>query len=146
MRGEARAGTTRFYRVATAYAIVRGQRLSLAMRFVLPQEETVEVLADLWRALRQRALRISCLYLDKGFASVAVFDYLHRREQPALIACPIRGKQGGTRALCQGNKSSRAEHTFKSGGGESFTAQMSVCRIFTTATRTGRHKREATRL
>lgn len=146
VRGEAKAGTTRFYRVATAYAIVRGQRLTLALRFVLPQEETVEVLADLWRALRQRALRISCLYLDKGFASVAVFDYLHRREQPALIACPIRGKKGGTRALCQGNKSSRAEHTFKSGGGESFTAQMSVCRVFTTATRTGRHKREATRL
>jgi hypothetical protein len=128
VRGEAKAGTTRFYRVATAYAIVRGQRLTLALRFVLPPEETVEVLADLWRALRRHALRISCLYLDKGFASVAVFAYLHRREQPALIACPIRGQQGGTRALCQGNKSSRAEHTFKSGSGESFTAQMSVCR------------------
>jgi putative transposase len=144
VRGEAKAGTTRFYRVATAYAIVRGQRLTLGIRFVLPREETVEVLADLWRSLRQRALRISCLYLDKGFASVAVFDYLDQREQPALIACPIRGKKGGTRALCQGNKSSRAEHRFKSGSGELFTAQMSVCRVFTTAKRTGRHKREAT--
>lgn len=144
VRGEAKDGTTRFYRVATAYAIVHGQRLTLGIHFVLPKEETVEVLADLWRGLRQRALRISCLYLDKGFASVAVFDYLHRRQQPALIACPIRGKKGGTRALCKGNKSYRAEHTFKSGSGELFTAQMSVCRVFATAKRTGRHKRQAT--
>jgi hypothetical protein len=144
VRGEAKAGTTRFYRVATAYAIVRGQRVTLAIRFVLPQAETVAVLADLWRGLRQRALRISCLYLDKGFASVAVFDYLQAREQPALIACPIRGKKGGTRALCQGDESYRTEHRFKSGSGEWFTAQMSVCRVFTTAKRTGRHKRQAT--
>jgi hypothetical protein len=75
-RGEAKDGATRFYRVATAYAIVRGQRVTLAIRFVLLKQERVEVLADLWRSLRQRALRISCLYLDKGFASVAVFDYL----------------------------------------------------------------------
>jgi putative transposase len=143
VRGEAKDGTTRFYRVATADAIVRGQRVTLGIRFVLPKQETVEVLADLWRALRRRALRISCLYLDKGFASVAVFEYLHKRGQPALIACPIRGKQGGTRLLCKGNKSDRAEHRFKSGSGEWFTAQMSVCRVFTTARRTGRHKRKA---
>lgn len=144
VRGKAKDGTTRFYRVATAYVIVHGQRVTLGIHFVLPKEETVAVLADLWRGLRQRALRISCLYLDKGFVSVAVFDYLHRRQQPALIACPIRGKKGGTRALCKGNKSYRAEHTFKSGSGELFTAQMSVCRVFATAKRTGRHKRQAT--
>lgn len=143
VRGEAKDGTTRFYRVATAYAIVRGRRVTLAIRFVLPKDETVKVLGDLWRALRQRALRIGCLYLDKGFASVEVYDYLHKRQQAALIACPIRGKQGGTRALCKGNKSYRAEHTFKSGSGQLFTAQLSVCRVFATARRTGRHKRKA---
>ena len=35
--------------------------------------------------------------------------------QPAIIACPIRGKQGGTRALCQGRQSYRTDHTFKDG-------------------------------
>jgi len=144
VRGGAKDGTTRFYRVATAYAIVRGQRVTLAIHFVLPPEETVAVLAERWQRLRQRALRISCLYLDKGFASVAVFAYLQEREQPALIACPIRGKQGGTRALCQGQESYRTEHRFKSGSGELFTAQLSVCRVLTTAKRTGRHKRQAT--
>jgi putative transposase len=124
VRGEAKDGTTRFYRVATAYLIARGQRVTLARRFVLPEEETVQVVADLWRHLRQRGLRLGCLYFDKGFASVAVFDYLQKRQQPALIACPIRGKKGGTRALCKGKESYRTEHTFRSGRGQSFTAQV----------------------
>jgi hypothetical protein len=143
VRGEAKDGTTRFYRVATAYAIVRGQRVSLAMRFVLPGDETVKVVSDLRRALRGRGLRLGCLYLDKGFASVAVFDYLQKRQQPALIACPIRGKQGGTRALCQGRRSYRTEHTFRSGDGERFTVEVVICRVFVTSKRTGRHQREA---
>ena len=142
IRSKAKEGTTRFYRVATAYAIVRGQRVTLAIRFVLPGEETVAVVADLWRGLRQRHMRFHCLYLDKGFASVAVFDYLKRRGQAALIACPIRGKTGGTRALCQGNKSYRSVHTFESGVGETFDAEVAVCRVFTTAQRTGRHQRQ----
>ena len=142
VRGEAKEGTTRFYRVATAYAIVRGRRVTLSIHFVLPEETTREVLAKLWRGLRQRAVSISCLYLDKGFASVEVFDYLHTRQQRALIACPIRGKAGGTRALCKGRSSYRTNHTFISGSGKEFLAQVSVCRVMTTARRTGRNKRK----
>lgn len=143
VRGKAKDGTTRFYRVATAYAILRGQRVTLAIRFVLPADETVAVVADLWGGLRRRGLRFRCLYLDKGFASVEVFDYFQRCHQPALIACPIRGTQGGTRALCQGNHSYRTEHTFHSGKGQVFTAEVAVCRVVTTAKRTGRHERHA---
>jgi hypothetical protein len=36
---------------------------------------------------------------------MAVMAYLTRQQQPALIACPIRGTRGGTRALCQGRRS-----------------------------------------
>lgn len=144
VRGEARDGTTHFYRVATAYAIVRGQRVTLGLRFVLPEVKTVEVVADLWRGLRARALRIACFYFDKGFASVEVFEYLEKRQQPALIACPIRGKTGGTRALCTGRKSYRTQHTFNRGRRAQFTANVVVCRVFTTARRTKRHKRKAT--
>jgi len=143
VRGEAQRGTTRFYRVATAYASVRGQRVTLAIRFVLPKYETVEVVADLRRALRTRGVRIGCLYLDKGFASVAVYKYLRRCQQPSLIACPVRGKKGGTRALCQGRKSYRTDYTFNDGMDEEFTAAMAVCRVFTTAKRTKRGKRRA---
>lgn len=55
------------------------------------------------------------LYLDKGFASTKIIGFLKERKQPTIIACPIRGKDGGTRALCQGNKSYRTEYTFTDG-------------------------------
>ncbi|MGI0036290.1 MAG: transposase [Nitrososphaera sp.] len=143
VRGEAKDGTTRFYRVATAYAILHGQRVTLAIRFVLPGDQTVEVVRDLRQRLLQRAMRIGVLYLDKGFSGVPVLKYLRRCQQPSLIACPIRGKKGGTRALCRGRASYRAEYTFNEGNEDEFTAQLAVCRVFTTSRRTKRGKRRA---
>ena len=142
VRGQARDGTTRFYRIATAYVILKGLRVTLALRFVLPEQAVVSILDDLLKSLNKQGVPIACLFLDKGFASIAVFEYLTRRQQAALIACPIRGKTGGTRALCQGRKSYRAQHTFVSGD-QSFTAKVVVCRSFTTAQRTKRLKRRA---
>jgi len=143
VRGEAKDGTTRFYRVATAYAILHGQRVTLAIRFVLPGDQTVEVVKQLRQTLLLRALRIGVLYLDKGFSGVPVLKYLRRCQQPSLIACPIRGKKGGTRALCRGRASYRTEYIFNEGKEEEFRAQLAVCRVFTTSRRTGRGKRRA---
>jgi putative transposase len=140
VRGKARDGTTHFYRIATAYVMLHGLRVTLALRFVLPDMEIVSLLADLLKSLRKQNFRIACLFLDKGFASIAVMAYLTRRAQPTLIACPIRGKTGGTRALCQGRQSYRTAHTFVSGK-QTFTATVAVCRSFTTAKRTKRLKR-----
>jgi len=142
VRGKARDGTTRFYRIATAYVILKGLRVTLALRFVLPEREVVSLLDDLLKSLKKQGFQITCLFLDKGFASIAVMDYLTRRAQPALIACPIRGKTGGTRALCQSRRSYRTTHTFVSGD-QTFTAHMVVCRSFTTAKRTKRLKPRA---
>jgi putative transposase len=60
-----------------------------------------------------------------------------------LIACPIRGPTGGTRALCPGNRSYCTLSTFKGAHGSQFTAAGIVCRVFTTARRTGRLQRRA---
>jgi putative transposase len=139
VRGKARDGTTRFYRIATAYVILNGLRVTLALRFVLPDRDLVSVLDDLLNSLKKQGFPIACLFLDKGFASIAVMDYLTRHAQPALIACPIRGKTGGTRALCQGRQSYRTRHTFVSGD-QTFTSDLAVCRSFTTAKRTKRLK------
>jgi hypothetical protein len=49
--------------------------------------------------------------------------YLSQRKLPALIACPIRGRTGGTRALCRGNKSYTTRHTFKGQNKRAFTAK-----------------------
>ena len=55
------------------------------------------------------------LYLDKGFAATSIIRYLTNRQQAAIIANPIRGKTGGTRALCQGRKSYTTDYTFTDG-------------------------------
>ena len=141
VRGQAKDGTTRFYRIATAYVILKGLRVTLAVRFVLPEDDTLTVLQDLLKHLHLRAIRIACLFLDKGFHGIAIMRYLTQREQPTLIACTIRGKQGGTRGLCVGTKSYRTPYTFESTEQGAFTAALAVCRAFTTAKRTKRLKR-----
>jgi len=143
VRGKAKDGTTRFYRVATAYLVLNGLRVTLALRFVLPDDDTVSVLNTLLRRVTAHGLRVSCLLLDKGFDGIAVMEYLTRQGQPALIACTIRGTKGGTRALCQGHKSYCTTYTFKGAQGAAFTAALIVCRVFTTARRTGRLQRRA---
>ena len=143
VRGKAKNGTTRFYRVATAYMMQNGLRVTLALCFFLPGDTVVTVLDALLRRVRIVGIDVNHLFLDKGFAGIAVQEYLTQRGQPALIACPIRGKTGGTRALCRGNKSYRTAYTFTNAT-KSFTAELAVCRAFTTANRTGRMKRRAT--
>ena len=53
--------------------------------------------------------------MDKGFSSTAIIQYLTAQQQPAIIACPIRGKKGGTRALCRGRSSYSTKYTFTDG-------------------------------
>lgn len=143
VRGKAKDGTTRFYRVATAYLILNGLRVTLALRFVLPDDDAVSVVDRLLHRVHAQGIRVSCLLLDKGFESIALMEYLTRQGQAALIACPIRGTRGGTRALCQGRKSYTTTHPFKDKHGKEFTAPVLVCRVFTTARRTGRLHRQA---
>jgi putative transposase len=143
VRGPAKKGTTRFHRVATAYVILNGMRFTLAICFFLPGDTKVMVLGTLLDCVRSLGLSIRRLFLDRGFASIDVMTHLEQWEQPTVIACPIRGKTGGTQRLCQGRKSYRAQHEFKNAT-QSFVADLAVCRAFTTAKRTGRMKRRAT--
>lgn len=114
VRGQAKDGTTRFYRIATVYLIADGLRFTLDLHFVRPDDDTVAVLTSLLTQIKELGLSIRRLLLDRGFASIDVQEYLDQQGIPALICCPIRGKSGGTRALCQGRKGYRTTHTFKS--------------------------------
>ena len=114
--GQAKKGTTHFIRIASAYVIWRQVRLSLALHYVLPEESALDILKLLLNRLQELGFhQILVLYLDKGFASTKILDHLKERKQPAVIACPIRGKEGGTRALCQGRKSYLIDYTFTDG-------------------------------
>jgi putative transposase len=143
VRGRAKKGTTHFHRVATAYVISNGMRFTLAICFFLPGHTKVMVLKSLLDHVRALGIPVSRLFLDRGFASIDVMAYLEQCKQPTVIACPIRGKTGGTRGLCQGRRSYRTQYEFKNAT-QSFVADLAVCRAFTTAKRTGRMKRRAT--
>lgn len=144
IRAEAKDGTTRFYRVATAYVIWRDMRVTLAIRFVLPTDDTVGVLSHLLARLKDLNYRVKTLYLDRGFDGVAVMRFLTQQTRlSAVIACTIRGKDGGTRALCRGRGSYRTRYTFNSPDHGTFTANLAVCKVFTTARRSGRMPRRA---
>ena len=143
IRAEAKDGTTRFYRVATAYVNVHPWRVTLAVCFVHPTDSAVDVLNALLTRVQSLKIKVKTLTLDRGFASVAVIRCLKRWRLPAIIACPIRGKQGGTRALCRGRASYRTQYTFQSPELGEETAPVAICRVFTTARRTGRGTRRA---
>jgi putative transposase len=114
-RDRAKKGTTRFFRIASASVMWRGIRLTLALTYVLPEYSTLYVLKRLYQRLQRLHFQATVLYLDKGFCCGEVIRYLQRQQQKTVMACPIRGKQGGTRALCRGRKSYRTTYTFTDG-------------------------------
>jgi putative transposase len=78
------------------------RRQSGKLKFLLQHLKTLGFLANI-------------LYLDKGFASTNIVNYLTVQKQPAIIANPIRGKKGGTCALCRGRSSYKTLYTFTDG-------------------------------
>jgi putative transposase len=138
-RGEARAGTTRFYRCATAYVLLHDVRLTLVVVFVKPGMDKVTILEPLLAALRLARIVIKCLYADKGFCSIPVLRYLSRQHIPAIIAMPLRGKQGGTRQLCRGRTSYRTAYTLQSAGHGRLRVPVAVVRTYQRR-RTGRRQ------
>jgi len=140
-RGEAKKGTTYFYRVATLYHVHKGVPTTLAVTFVLPSDTTLAVLQRLLARAKRLGLQWGCLYLDKGFCSIPVIRYLQQHRYSAIIACPIRGKKGGTRALCTGRSSYITTHTFSSAAYGSCEAAVAVVRTFDTSGRRRRRRR-----
>ena len=140
-RGKAKAGTTYFYRVATLYHVHKGVPTTLAVTFVLPSDTTLAVLQRLLTRAKKLGFQWGCLYLDKGFCSIPVIRYLQQRRYSAIIACPIRGKNGGTRALCTGRRSYLTTHTFSSAGYGSCEASVAIVRTFNTSGRRRRRRK-----
>jgi hypothetical protein len=129
-RGEARSGTTRFYRCATAYLMLHDMRLTLAIVFVKPKMDKVIILKRLLNVVRAAQISIKCLYADKGFCCIPVLRYLSGRGISAIVAMPIRGKQAGTRALCRGHTSYWSKYTLQSAEHGSLTVPVAVVRTY----------------
>ena len=140
---EAKNGTTKVYRVATLYVIKNGHRLTLAIKFVVPGETAKEVVEYLLRQLKGLEIEARVLYLDRGFGSIEIARYVQEIGQTAIIACPIRGKKGGLKALCVGRKSYRTKHVFKSAKHGTLIVEMAMFKTFTNCTKKGKKVRKA---
>ncbi len=80
--------------------------------------------------VRQAGVRIRRLFADKGFCTIPVLRWLLAERLPAMLAAPLRGKHGGTRALCQGPRSYRTTHTFQSAEHGALTVPVAVVRTY----------------
>jgi len=129
-RGEAQQGTTWFYRVATVYVVHHHIPYTLGIVFVLPEYTVQAVLEALLHQIQALGLRIRSLYLDKGFCTRSVIEFLKDQPYEAVIACPIRGRKGGTHSLCKGRKSYFTDYTFYAGKPEAYTAHIAVVRTY----------------
>ena len=128
--GEARDGTTHFYCCATAYIIHRGERMTLAVEFVNPKTDLSLVLQHLLERVKELGIPFKSLFLDKGFCSIPIMANLLTQGLPVLLAAPIKGKKGGTRALCHGRGSYFTQHTFRSQKNGQLTVPVAVVRTF----------------
>jgi putative transposase len=117
-------------------------RFTLAVEFVHPDDDLVKITRRLIRRVRALGISVKSYYLDKGFCTIPVLRWLQAQaDLVALIAAPIRGKKGGTRGLCQGQRSYRTFHTFRSQKYGQLTVPVAVIRTFRTL-KNGRRQAE----
>jgi putative transposase len=137
-RGKMREGTTRFLRIATAYVMRKGERVTLGVIPVSVGMTLGEVVIGLTGHLRFLGVKIACLYLDRGFASVEVIKEIEQMRLPAVIACPIRGStKSGVRQYCTGRASHTAHHVFDSSKYGLASTALAIVRTYT-----GRRRKE----
>ncbi len=90
-RGQAKSGTTHFHAYATAYAVYKGQRYTVALMGVEQGTSMVTVLKQLLEAASRAGVRPSLLLLDRGFYNVEAIRYRQAIRCPFLMPVVRRG-------------------------------------------------------
>jgi putative transposase len=94
-RSKAKGGTTHFFTYATAYAVVRRRRYTLAMCRVRAKQTMDHVVRTLLARLATLGIRIKLLLLDRGFYSVRVIQNLVTCEWPFSMPAVKAVSAGG---------------------------------------------------
>jgi hypothetical protein len=148
-RRKAKSGTTHFFPSATASAVVRGRRYTLAMCRVSAKQRMEHVLRTLLARLVTWGLRRKRLLLDRGFDSVRVIQDLLTGEWPCIMPAVKRGTKPtiaggptGTYALAAEKQSHWTSSTLKSAKEGHVAFDLAVI-CHNTRGHRGRHQREA---
>lgn len=148
-RGKAKPGTTHFFTYATAYAVVRGRRYTLAICRVRAKQTMDHVVRTLLARLVTLGIRMKLLLLDRGFYSVRVIQDLITAELPCIMPAVKRGKKPatpggptGTYALAAAKHSHWTTYILRRAP-EGHVAFDLVVVCHNTRGQRGRHQREA---
>jgi hypothetical protein len=148
-RSKAKDGTTHFVTYATAYAVLRGRRYTLAMCRVRAKQRMDHVVRILLARLVTLGIRIKLLLLDRGFYSMRVIQDLITAELPFIMPAVKRGKKPttvggptGTYALAAEKHSHWSPYTLKSAHQGHVTFDLAVV-CHNMRGQRGRHRREA---
>jgi hypothetical protein len=119
-RSKAKSSTTHFFTYATTYAVIQGQRYTLAMCRVRAKQSLDHVLRTLLLRLVTLGMRLKLLLLDRGFYSVWGLQDLIICAVPFIMAAVKRGKKlttvggpTGTSALAAAKHSLWTTYTLK---------------------------------
>lgn len=138
-KSAAKHGTSHFHAYATAYVMMRGRRFTLACLFVPSDERLAGTVERLLNLLATRDMRVSALFLDRGFYCAEVCDMLRGRRIPFMMAVPAKGKQ--LKRLLKTRKSYETTYTVRGkdrrGRSVAFTSRLCIVKKY----RTGRMKR-----
>jgi hypothetical protein len=110
-RSEAKSGTCSFYAYATLYVLMKGKRVTLAMRGVRYWDTNVAIITYLLAELSDLKIDVKKLYLDRGFFSVPVIRWLQALNIPFIMPAIRRGKKGGIKQFLKGKKSYKTKYT-----------------------------------
>jgi len=99
IKGKATQGTNSFFAYASLYLIKNNKRYTLAVVAVRREEGALGAIKRLWSWWLKLGFEMKCLYLDRGFYSVAVLRWLLQNDIPFVMAAPKKGKQGGIAGL-----------------------------------------------
>jgi hypothetical protein len=95
-RSKAKSGTTHFFTYATAYAVVRGRRYTLALCRMRAKQRMGHVVRTLLARVVTLGIRIKLVLLDRGFYSVRVMRDLITCALPFVMPAVKRGKKPAT--------------------------------------------------
>jgi putative transposase len=147
-RSKATCGTTHFFTSATASAVVRGRRYTLAMCRVRAKQTMDHVVRTLLARLVALGMRMKLLLLDRGFYSVRVIRDLIACALPFIMPVVKRGKKTtapggptGTYALAAGKQSRWTSYTLRSPQEGHVDFDLAVA-CHNTRGHRGRHRRE----
>ena len=148
-RSKAKSGTTHFFTYATAYAVVRGRRYTLALYRVRAKQSMDHVVRRLLARLGTLGIRIKLVLLDRGFYSVRVIRDLITAEWPFIMPAVKRGKKPttpggptGTYTLAADKQSRWTSYTLRNAQDGSVDFDLAVV-CHNTKGKRGRHQREA---